>query len=159
MQNSCFRVSCLVVSMACECWAFAPWLPSSSTIINRNILSARCPAWSFSGPRSSIRHDSLSRSIRATLDDKSEDVNTKPPISVGEHAFHHKAINDAYEMICHGSVPSHTKSAASGKVTQIASDNSAKRDVLGNASNANATANGAVLKVAAISNRFESCFQ
>jgi hypothetical protein len=120
--------------------------------MNRNILSLSRPAWlsPSSGPRSSLRHDFRSRSIRAALDVKSKDGDPKPSIPVATHDFHHTAINDAYGMICHGSVPLHCKSEASEKVNEIFIDNSTKRDVLGSVIDADTMANGTVLKVAAI---------
>jgi hypothetical protein len=150
MQKNCFRVSGMVIIMACCSRAFAPWQLPSSAVMIRNIASMNRPAWSSasSAPRSSLRHASLSISIRAAVNVKGQDGNSMLKTAVAKHDIDHTAINDAYGMIYHGSVPSHSKTAASTKENDVSVVKKIAVDAV-------TTADDAVLKVVTISNRFD----
>ena len=147
MQN-CFRFSSLVIIMAYSCWGLVPWLLPSNGVTPRKIASMSRPVWS-SARRPSLMHASRRISIQAAVDVEGKDENTKPTTTVTKHHLDHTDINDAYGMIYHGSVPSHSKTAASQNKTDVAIDESVstKGDVLRNDFEDIDAHDGAVLKV------------
>ena len=156
MQNNCFRVSNLVITMACGCRAFAPLLLPSSSVMNRNFVSINRPARLScpSLPPPSLRHASPSIYIQAAVDGKDTIADIKSEKdSTKQVVDHHAAVNDAYGMIYHGSVPSHSKTAAVN-LTGVSTDESTKGVVQNSVDDTAFASDGAAFKVVRDLNRF-----